>query len=371
MLPIKNYIVLESQPDYSDNTRSLFDYMIKNKYNEKYHFVWLVNNPDDFKDIKIENVEFISFSNDFTSLLKRAYKVSRAKYIICCNRGISKVNSKKQISINLWHGSMIKRIDHIFANDKAMFNDFNYFSYPSEFYKKIFMNQLKLDEKQMVCLGSPRNDELFETKSIGRSMIYRENFKKMIIWLPTFRQHSSGNRVDSNSNFQLGIPVVQVYDMLVSLNDTLIANNTLLLIKLHPSQDSKVLRMKSLSNIRLISDNDLFHQGIKLYNLLGSSDALITDYSSVAYDYLLLNRPIGFTLDDLDLYRAKTGFVFNDVTEWLPGEHIYNFSQFIKFINNISNNIDDFEVQRRKINDLVNKYQDNQNCARLAEYLKL
>ena len=54
--------------------------------------------------------------------------------------------------------------------------------------------------------------------------------------------------------------------------------------------------------------------------MLGSSDALITDYSSVYFDYLLLDKPIGFTVDDMELYIKDRGFIFNNPEEYMPGK---------------------------------------------------
>ena len=63
---------------------------------------------------------------------------------------------------------------------------------------------------------------------------------------------------------------------------------------------------------------------LQLYELIGISDALISDYSSVAVDYLLLDRPLGYVLADYEIYREKRGFVFEDPLEYMPGEKIYN-----------------------------------------------
>ena len=62
----------------------------------------------------------------------------------------------------------------------------------------------------------------------------------------------------------------------------------------------------------------------KTYELIGISDGLLSDYSSVAVDYLLLDRPLGYVLADYNIYKEKRGFVFEDPLEYMPGEKIYN-----------------------------------------------
>ena len=67
-------------------------------------------------------------------------------------------------------------------------------------------------------------------------------------------------------------------------------------------------------------------------------DALISDYSGAAYDYLQLNRPIGYVLDDMDDYIA--GFVVEDIHTLIAGAEIYNFEQLESFITDVVNGKD-------------------------------
>ncbi len=50
-------------------------------------------------------------------------------------------------------------------------------------------------------------------------------------------------------------------------------------------------------------------EGLQLYEFIHCADALVSDYSSVAIDYLLLDRPLGFTLDDYKEYTQSRGWV--------------------------------------------------------------
>ena len=59
---IKNVIVFESNADYSDNSRAFYEYLIENKYNNKYKIYWFVNNQNDFKDRECKNVKFLTIS---------------------------------------------------------------------------------------------------------------------------------------------------------------------------------------------------------------------------------------------------------------------------------------------------------------------
>ena len=71
----------------------------------------------------------------------------------------------------------------------------------------------------------------------------------------------------------------------------------------------------TLSNLVFINDAFLSDNGIINYELLGVADALLTDYSSVYYDYLLLDRPIGLCWDDYEEYKAN-GFKVNKLGDY-------------------------------------------------------
>lgn len=125
-----------------------------------------------------------------------------------------------------------------------------------------------------------------------------------------------------------------------------------------------------LTNIVYLENQDLEDNGLQLYEFINCSDALISDYSSVAIDYLLLNRPIGFTLDDYDAYTESRGWVFEDPLEYMPGEHIYNVQQFEQFVLDIRNGKDDYENQRKAILAKTHNVTDNY-CKRVLDYFKI
>jgi CDP-glycerol glycerophosphotransferase (TagB/SpsB family) len=87
-----------------------------------------------------------------------------------------------------------------------------------------------------------------------------------------------------------------------------------------PFQKADMVHCKGFSNIHLLDNMKLVENDIQINHLLGYADALISDYSSAAVDYLVLDRPIAFTLDDVEEYNNSRGFVFDNIREWLPGE---------------------------------------------------
>ena len=108
-----------------------------------------------------------------------------------------------------------------------------------------------------------------------------------------------------------------------------------------------------LSNIHFIDQEFFQENDIDLYQFLHYTDGLITDYSSIAIDYLLLNKPIAFTLDDYENYSGTRGFVFDDPKKYMPGHHIYNFEDFKQYIFDVSEGKDIYYKDRRAIMNIV------------------
>ena len=113
------------------------------------------------------------------------------------------------------------------------------------------------------------------------------------------------------------------------MNDVLKKHNILLVLKPHPAQDLSVIKTENLSNFVIFTNEDLNKNNISLYEFLGQTDALITDYSSVYYDYLLTDKPIAITTDDLEEYKKVFEFVYDNIYDVIKGEYINNFEENI------------------------------------------
>lgn len=366
IFPMQNKIIFESHSDFTDNTRAVFDYMIQQNLNNKYRMIWLVDEPSMFANIKIDNVYFCAINGkNILDRSKRFYHVATAKYIIVCNRGIEKHN-KRTMSINLWHGSGPKAGRDL----KLVLDSCDIVLTSSEFYKTIFEKELHVPYEKLRCLGYPRNDWFFTKENHLEKLGIDGSYSKIVMWMPTFRKHKEGNREDTTKKFELGLPIVENLKMLEGFNEQLAKLNMFLIIKIHPAQDLSVIKVENLSNIRLLTNTEIDEKGVNLYKLVSRCDAMITDYSSIYVDYLLLDRPIGFTLDDIQEYNDKKGFVFEDPLPYMPGNHIYTFKDLQEFICSISENKDEYKEQRQEINKLFNKFTDDKSCERFCNYFK-
>ena len=280
-----------------------------------------------------------------------------------------KLESSK-INIDLWHGFPLKSIGmmnpydasnnkDVYENNKAL--DF-IFSL-SKTFSIIFNGCVPLDYSKYVVTGSPRNDLLFLNDNFLKidNVFHISKYNKVIIYLPTYRRNISQNTIElEGENFENDIfNFSQKYkqEFINFLND----NNYLLLIK--PHQYSPI-NFKDTNNIKLINDTILNNNNIGLYELLSKSDMLITDYSSVYFDFLLTNKPILFVNNDIDIYNNNRGFLFN-YEKWTPGEKVSSYSQLINQIKKIFSGCDKFIDKRKFLCDLIHDFKDGNSCKRV------
>ena len=119
--------------------------------------------------------------------------------------------------------------------------------------------------------------------------------------------------------------------------------------------------------ILVLRDEDIQEAGLQLYQIIPFANALISDYSSISIDYLLLNKPIVFTLDDYEQYEKSRGLYPADARNYMPGYHVYNSKDVKKALLEISNGIDLFVDDRRKMCARYHKYKDGDASKRIIE----
>ena len=248
----------------------------------------------------------------------------------------------------------------------------SYYSSPSEFYVPLYAKSFNREKSDVLLTGYPRIDFLLnENSSIEKLGIDKSEYTKIVMYLPTFRQPMSGGYSDTTKNV--------FEDEFINFADNLSldrwnayfkSKGILLLVKPHPS-DKNQLPKSDLSNIRIIPHNLLLEKDIQLYSLLHYADALITDFSSVYCDYLVLNRPIGFMLSDIDEYSKGRGFVFDKPLEVLPGYKIFEEKDFVDFCDEVITGKDSTIQLRTDLQSMYNKYVDGCFCERIAEMINM
>ena len=360
VLPLKKIILFESRPDFACNTYPVFLLLASKKELKHYKLVWITHDNTKLKNVKT----MPSVPKCIVNKIKKLYYIERACCVVSCNELLYK-RSQKQISVFLSHGSKTKKTRGMYEIGKGA----DYVLVQSHFFDDIIKYEYNLSQDQLVYCGYPRCDYFYNcNKDI---LSYFNCVGRYIIWLPTFRKNTSRSVDDAISSYNnIGMPVIYSNKQLKELNSFLQARNLYIIYKPHPAQDVSVLKALTMTNILILNDTILFDKKLQLYEVIAKSSALITDYSSVYFDYLLLNRPIATTCDDAEEWKNGRGFAFDLETIYNNTTvRVNTFKDLTLFIDDIYNNIDNKGNERNKVKNITNIYDDGHSSERVAEFI--
>ena len=352
--PEDNCICFESSPDFSDNAWALFQYMIENGYNEKYSLHWIADRERD--DLcRLKNVH-VTRRSDYLAAVKLLY---RSKFVFYTHgmTGLIRIRDDQTV-VNLWHGcgykaSRNKDVHGKFSIRKLLNSskmNFDYVLVPGDAFVKTKSVFFHCPESQVLPIGYPRYDLLHRADVDWNRVKERWGLgdRKLVMWLPTYRRTGNASYGENSMENQYWLPLLRSDEDLQILNRFCAEQDVMLVVKKHRLQ-SVFFKDGELSNIRFVDDGDLEELGVQLYEILQFTDAMLTDYSSAAVDYLLLDKPLAFTLDDYEEYAAKRGFVFEDAKAYMPGHHVYRLEELEGFLRDVREGRDDYAEKRHAL----------------------
>jgi CDP-glycerol glycerophosphotransferase (TagB/SpsB family) len=256
------------------------------------------------------------------------------------------------MTIQLWHGLPLKRMNKL---TDVMYD---YHISTSDFVNETSLSDV-IPAKQHLDLGYPRNDLLLKEHEpldlllVDLSIYTLAKENKVIVYMPTHRESepSFENKSSKKLPFDLG-----------KLNAFMQKHHLFFILKLHPFV-SKLYKNENFSHI-------LFYEPQKdIYPVLKYTDILITDYSSVYYDFLLLNRPIVFFDYDYEEYSSNmNGFVY-DYEENAPGKKVKTQAQLEESLEEILQGEEIFKEQRKTVLNKFFTYQDDNSSQRIIDTL--
>lgn len=353
----KRRILFYSKPDFSDNSRALYEELLRHPGGRDYEIVWLVNG----------NVAQVQQRHPGITCYRRKsvrgfLAFAFSAFVIRSHMLYGNVRAKRQKVLLTMHGMGIKGpIDHFYRR-----NTIDYITVSSDLYRYRITGRMNCLPSRGIITGLPRNDFMFAGKHeqcLNALPKVRNNPGcKTIVWMPTFhKNHLSGD--DHGRYYEIGLPVLTLDD-LGPLNDILKANNIVMLVKLHPHAISEgSINSVDYSNIQVF-DESYFPGEYSLYHLLGGVDALLTDYSSVFTDFMLLDRPLAFIYDDFEEYSKRPGFSFERVKLLMPGPHLHTYAELAAWIESVAQGRDPGQDARRELNKYINFYNDDRNSYR-------
>ena len=315
----KVFFITFSGRGYSDSPKAMYEYMMKAPEYKDYKFVWSFREPERFEFLKNERTEVVKYRSKAENKALRT-----SKYWISNYRMLDHQHPKKnQVYVQCWHGTPLKRLGYdLSASDNAMNSmqeirqkyrtdaaKFSYLVSPSPFTTKVFATAWNLVETgqtdKIIEEGYPRNDRLInatpeEVKKLRQNLGVDD--KKVILYAPTWRdnQHTSGTGYTYKTEVDFDKLRDELGDEYVILFRAhyLVANSFDF-----DKYKGFVVDVSSYSDI-----NELYL----------AADILITDYSSVFFDYSNLGKPIIFYMYDLEQYAGELRGFYISLDE-LPG----------------------------------------------------
>ena len=341
---------------FRDNIKALYDYIIEERLDERYKIVCSLNDYKEYRDNAGGNVKFVS---NFKGILY--YFLAGSVYY--CFGKIPIVHGEDQIVVQMWHGSPLKQGDKGMRDGHSWKRQYYSLVFSaSKHFIPIWSSLFSIPQENVFICGHPRCDLLFKdcpNYDFG-------SYQKLILWAPTFRKSKIMGYADVKENVDEIVPIVKTSEY-TWLNDFLKEKGVKVVVKLHPMQDLSKYNLTELDHFLLMSHIDFTKKNMDLYRLMTQADALITDYSSIFYDYLLLDRPIGFTEDDLDDFGDTRGWAVDNPDDYRPGQRIRSTDDLLFFVDCLVRGEDSYVFDRHRVIKLSNEYPGGGYCKRALE----
>ena len=357
---------------YNDNPAYLFEYVKNNKPDIK--VVWLTNNKQIINDLRKKGYNVFHKNS-----IQGFWNGSRAgvTFINCGYDDVNKYCINSSFKVQLWHGVPLKKI----KNDDMVNENIEYsfilrslrvlllklLPFLNEKYDLIISSGEKLTDRfesafnisrnKIIETGYPRMDIITSKKfSYSKNVLYDEkSIDNCILYAPTHRRLGNGdNNYFMNLNF-------------ADFNQFLKDNKAILLVKMHfyEKLETNSFSNNEYSNIKLLDDHNSFDINRVLYHV----DLLITDYSSVFYDYLVLDRPILFFPLDLSEYQEIDRELYEDYQDSTPGVKCYDWGEIQIHLEKHFFKEDFYQNKREQIFNQFYQFSDNQNCSRIINQI--
>lgn len=350
---------------FGDNSKYVYEEMRRQGVQDDVVFLCKGKSITHFKGY--EDVTIIAFeSTDILGWVKSVYHLATSKHILVDNYYgfLAVTNFKKDVEcIQLWHATgAIKKfgIQDQSVKDRSekavqrflkVYNRFDKVVVGSDIMASIFKDAFSLEDENILRTGIPRTDFFFDEPKKQRTVqtLTNENKllqeKKVILYAPTYRDNEL-----SQYNLQLDLEKMKKE----------LGESYIVILRLHPA-------IKVTEDYTKKYPDFLFDYSSALYDindLLLISDYLITDYSSISYEYCLLRKPMIFFTYDLEQYKSERG-IWDGFEENLPGPMVMDTESIIELIKKGYFDYSLIDSYAEK----WNKYSTGQSSSNLVRYM--
>ena len=368
MLPKYNRVLIMGFPNVESSAIATANY-IASHYDIPVSYVVSKKRQDDPRGLLLPGVKVIPKNGSLKAQWSFMWQLFTTKYLFLTHGIYLSSFSKRQVVTNIWHGILYKKIG-ILLGGRGIPAHVTVGTSPLT--RKMFSEAFGVPEARVFVSGYPRNDHLLDGKAHKTGIREKvdlglRHYKKVLIWMPTFRQNI--NKVSWHDGIESGNPFYIANFDVVRFNEILRESNSFCLVKPHPMA-IKYAATDNLSHMAFIDDQWISDRGVTLYQLVGSTDILISDVSSVVIDYLLLDQPILCVSTDFETYKKNRGFYFEAIEEWLPGPLLRNEEMLFEALENVlKSGGDEYEAKRKTLKERFFTHHDAKSTERLVEYV--
>lgn len=301
-------------------------------------------------------------------------RIGAARYVITTHQPF-KVR-RQQINVQFWHGVPLKRMGRmayntkrhdVRRNEKLWRQNADLVTSSSDLYESLMTACIGIDSQKYRQVGFPRWDYLHKA-AISKAQLLQDLFgqkddqAQIGIYLPTFRYELRDAHIMQQikeGNFF----AFADFDPL-QLNAALSKNHQYLLVKLHPYEMRLFAHLHSpYSHIAFLSNDYLYTHHCDLYELLADTSFLLTDFSSIYFDYLRLNKPIVFITNFLAQYQKTRGLLMGPYPKIVPGPCVSSQKELLSRLPHL----DEAKWQQRRLywRFLTDQVAGQNYCARI------
>lgn len=274
---------------------------------------------------------------------------------------------KDNVFFQLWHGFPLKGLGYMSPSTEEVaeknhlkWKTYDYIASYSPFYNMSMSACMGIPDDQFKITGMPRNDFLFRTngnRNLSRLLGQDMANKKVIFFMPTYR---NSDILNESSGLKKWHNIFGMDEFDEQAFETFLEVNQLhVVFKTHPLEEEEVESLlvgKELNHCSLLTNRMLDEYKMDLYETLNAAAFLITDYSSVYIDFLLLDRPLIFVPVDLQIYEQTRGLTLKPYEAWTPGPKVLTQSDLEMEIHKILEGEDGYAGDRKRMLDLCHTY---------------
>lgn len=347
----KNRCLFESFAGRTVSCNPLYIYKELCKKN-KMNFIWVYNGKkSNLMNYEMGNIKFIKFKS-----LKYIYFCMTSKVFVN-NGGIPGYIPfrKSQLIIETWHGGgAYKKVE----SDLKAFSSVSFFISSSKYFsEKVVCKSFHVNESKILPIGMPRNDILFNLSKMNQVKTrVREKYgipvsTLIVLYAPTFRGLNKKSFFNDELNYK---KIKQVFEKKFKKKVVFFIR------KHHLLQDKNIF---NLSNENYFFDVSTYQD---VQELICASDILISDYSSVVWDFSLTYKPIFLFVPDFSEYSFERGFYISPKEWGMP---------FSKTNEELCENIncfdyDDYKVKIKEHHDLLQSYETGKATEKLCKVIE-